>query len=170
MHLRAAADASLQALGVSRISLYQLHAVDPRTPLSTSVRALSSLQRDGLVEHIGLCNVTVGQIEEARRIADIATVQVELSLWNDANVLSGVAEYCDRHGIRLIAYRPLGGPTRARRAGKDRALAEIAARHGATPQEIALARLMDLSSVVTPIPGATRVETARSIARVPAIH
>ncbi len=170
VHLRAAAGASLQALGVSRISLYQLHAVDPRTPLSTSMRALSSLQRDGLVEHIGLCNVTVGQIEEARRIADIAAVQVELSLWNDDNVLSGVAGYCDRHGIRLLAYRPLGGPARARRAARDRALAKIANRHGATPQEIAQAWLMDLSAAISPIPGATRVETARSIARVPMIR
>ena len=170
VHLSAACEASLQALGVSRISLYQLHAVDPRTPIATSMRALAAVQRDGLVEHIGLCNVTVGQIEEARRIIDIAAVQVELSLWNDDNVLSGVVDYCRRNGIRLIAYRPLGGPARARRAGKDRALAAIAARHDATPQEIALSWLMHLSPGITPIPGATRVETARSIAKVRAIQ
>jgi len=93
-HLRAACEASLRALDVSRIALYQLHAIDPRTPLATSVRALAALQRDGLVDQIGLCNVTVSQIEEARRIADIASIQVELSFWNDANVLSGVADYC----------------------------------------------------------------------------
>ena len=65
-HLAAACEASRRALGVERIHLYQLHAPDPRTPLATSVRALAALQRDGLVESIGLCNVTVGQIEEAR--------------------------------------------------------------------------------------------------------
>ena len=168
-HLRAACEASLRALDVSRIALYQLHAIDPRTPLATSVRALAALQRDGLVDQIGLCNVTIGQIEEARRIADIASIQVELSFWNDANFLSGVADYCARHEIRLIAYRPLGGPARARRAGKEPVLAAIAARHDASPQEAALAWLMDRSPVIVPIPGATRVETARSIARVPSV-
>jgi aryl-alcohol dehydrogenase-like predicted oxidoreductase len=169
VHLRAACEASLRALDVSRIALYQLHAIDPRTPFATSVRALAALQGDGLVDRIGLCNVTVGQIEEARAIVDIASVQVELSFWNDGHFLSGVADYCTEHRIQLMAYRPLGGPARARRAGKERLLAEIAARHRATAQEAALAWLMDRSPVIVPIPGATRVETARSIARVPAI-
>jgi len=168
-HLRAACEASLRALDVGKISLYQLHAIDPRTPFATSVRALAALQRDGLVDRIGLCNVAVGQIEDARAIADIASVQVELSFWNDGNFLSGVADYCAQHDIRLIAYRPLGGPARARRAGKEKVLAAIAARHHATAQEAALAWLIDQSPVIVPIPGATRVETARSIARVPAI-
>jgi aryl-alcohol dehydrogenase-like predicted oxidoreductase len=70
-HLAAACEASRRALGVDRLHLYQLHAPDPRTPFSTSVRALAALKRDGLVEHIGLCNVTVGQIEQARQIADM---------------------------------------------------------------------------------------------------
>jgi aryl-alcohol dehydrogenase-like predicted oxidoreductase/histidinol phosphatase-like enzyme len=169
-HLRAACEASLRALDVSRLALYQLHAIDPRTPLATSVRALAALQRDGLIDQIGLCNVTVGQIEEARRIAEIAAVQVELNFWNDANVLSGVADYCTQHGIRLIAHRPLGGPARARRASKTRVLTEVAARHHASPQEIALAWLTDQSPVIVPVPGATRGETVKSIASVPAIR
>jgi aryl-alcohol dehydrogenase-like predicted oxidoreductase len=104
-HLVAACEASRRALGVERIDLYQLHALDPRVPLATSVRALASLKRDGLVARIGLCNVTVGQIEEARRIVEIDAVQVELSLWNDDSLLSGVAAYCVAHGIRLLATR-----------------------------------------------------------------
>src|SRR4029453_5804930 len=75
-HVTAACEASRQALGVERIHLYQLHVPDPRVGLSTSVRALAALKRDGLVEHVGLCNVTVGQIEEAREITEIAAVQV----------------------------------------------------------------------------------------------
>src|SRR5882672_1880437 len=138
-HLVAACEASRRALGVERIDLYQLHAPDPRTPFSTSVRALAALKRDGLIEHIGLCNVNVGQIEEARRITDIAAVQVELSVWHDDNFLSGVAEYCVTNGIRLIASRPLGGTQRGRRTRADPVLANIAARHGVTPFEIALA-------------------------------
>ena len=92
------------------IHLYQLHAPDPRTPLSTSVRALAALKRDGLIDAIGLSNVTVGQIEEARRITEIDSIQVELSVWHDEHFLSGVAEYCLAHRLRLLAYRPLGGP------------------------------------------------------------
>ena len=92
-HLIDACHRSLKALDVDRIHLYQLHAPDPRTPLTTSVRALARLKGDGLIESIGLCNVTVGQIEEARRITDIAAIQVELSIWRSDHLLSGVAEY-----------------------------------------------------------------------------
>jgi aryl-alcohol dehydrogenase-like predicted oxidoreductase/predicted kinase len=164
-HLRSACEASRRTLGVERIDLYQLHAPDPRIPLATSVRALRALQRDGLVESIGLCNVTVGQIEEARRIAEIASVQLELSLWQDAAVLSGVLEYCEANHITLFAYRPFGGPERRRRVLSDPLLASIAAARGATPFEIALAALSDLSPIVRPLPGPSRVETVQSIAR-----
>jgi len=162
--LRAACEASRRALGVDAIDLYQLHAVDPNTPLETSVRALATLQNDGLIRRIGLCNVTVGQIEAARQIAEISSVQVSLSPFDDENLRNGVAEYCRDHGIRLIAYRPLGGE-RVNRLAKDPVLAEVAARHGVTPAEVTLGWLMNLSSLVTPIPGATHVESARSIAR-----
>jgi aryl-alcohol dehydrogenase-like predicted oxidoreductase/histidinol phosphatase-like enzyme len=164
-HLHAACEASRVALGVNRIHLYQLHALDPRTPLSTSVRALASLKRDGLVEQIGLCNVNVGQIEEARRITDISAVQVELSPWHDDSFLNGVAAYCITNGIRLIAYRPLGGPQGVRRVLADQVLNDVAARRGANACEMALAWLRDLSDLIVPIPGPTRVETAASAAR-----
>ena len=163
--LRRACEESLQALGVDRIHLYQLHAPDPQVPLATSVRALHALRRDGIVESIGLCNVTVGQIEEARRITDIASVQVEVSLWQDASILSGVIEYCEASRIQVLAYRPLGGSERRRRVSDDPLLADLGARHGVTPFEIALAAVRALSPVVIALPGATRVETARSIAR-----
>ena len=123
-HLTAACEASRRALGVERIHLYQLHAPDPRVPLSTSVRALDALKRDGHVESIGLCNVNVGQIEEARRITEIAAVQVELSVWKDDNILNGVVACCLAHRIPLLAYRPLGGAQRARRLAADPVLAE----------------------------------------------
>jgi aryl-alcohol dehydrogenase-like predicted oxidoreductase/histidinol phosphatase-like enzyme len=169
-HLAAACEASLRALGVDRIGLYQLHAADPRTPLSTSVRALASLKRNGLIEHIGLCNVTVGQIEDARRLADIDAVQVELSIWNDDNLLSGVAEYCVANEIRLIAHRPLGGPRRALRAKSEALLADLAARHDVGACDIALAWLLDLSQMIVPIAGATRVETASALTRLHALR
>ena len=168
-HLAAACEASCRALDVARIDLYQLHAPDPRVPLATSVRALAALQRDGLVERIGLCNVTVGQIEEARRIAEIDAVQVELSVWQDESLLNGLVKFCLNQRILLLAHRPLGGPRRLRRTLTDSTLTEIAERHGASPAEIALAWLMSLSDRIVPLPGATRVETAGSIARVPLV-
>ena len=164
-HLAAACEASLRNLGLDRLPLYQLHTVDPRTPLSTSVRALDALKRDGLIEAIGLCNVTVGQIEEARSLTDIAAVQVEISVWQDDNILSGVAAYCLAHGLKLIASRPLGGASRRRRTMSDPLLRDLAARHDATPGDIALAWVEDLSAAVVTLPGPTRIETAASLAR-----
>jgi aryl-alcohol dehydrogenase-like predicted oxidoreductase/histidinol phosphatase-like enzyme/predicted kinase len=164
-HLAAAAEDSCRALGVRRIDLYQLHAPDPRVPLSTSVRALADLKRAGLIARIGLCNVTVGQIEDARRIADIDAIQVEASLWHDRQFLSGVAGYCIANGLRLLAYRPLGGVKARSRITKNPVLAAIAAGLDATPFDVALAWLASLSDLIVPLPGATRIETARSLAR-----
>jgi aryl-alcohol dehydrogenase-like predicted oxidoreductase/predicted kinase/histidinol phosphatase-like enzyme len=165
IHLIAACEASCRALGVQRISLYQLHSPDPRVPLATSVRALAALKRDGLVDAVGLCNVTVGQIEEARRITEIDAIQVELSLWQDDHFLSGVASYCLANELRLLAYRPLGGRKALARTAANPVLNVIAARYGVTPFEIALAWLASFSPLVVPLPGATRVETAQSSAR-----
>jgi aryl-alcohol dehydrogenase-like predicted oxidoreductase len=164
-HLREACEASLKALRVERIDLYQLHAVDPRVPLSTSVRALASLKDEGLVARIGLCNVNVGQIEEARRIAEISAVQVELSVWHDENLLNGVVQYCAEHSIQLIAYRPLGGSRRVRQLRHHPMLQELAEQHAATPAEIALAWINALSPQIVSIPGATTLESIMSIVR-----
>jgi len=168
-HLHSACLASLRALDVSAIDLYQLHAIDPRVPLETSVRALAELQQARLIRRIGLSNVTVHQIKAAQRIADVASVQVSLSVFDDENLRNGVVEYCRDQGIQLIAYRPLGG-SRNKRIARDPVLAGIAARHGATPQEVALAWLLALAPHIVPIPGATREVTARSIERVIALE
>lgn len=164
-HLRESCERSLKALGVECIDLYQLHAPDPRVPLSTSVRALAGLKDEGLAARIGLCNVNVGQIEEARHIADISAVQVELSVWHDESLLNGVVEYCVSHDIQLIAYRPLGGARRVSQLRHQPPLRELAERYGATPAEIALAWLNALSPHLVSIPGPTRIETVQSIVR-----
>jgi histidinol phosphatase-like enzyme/predicted kinase len=92
-----------------------------------------------------------------------------MSIWHDDNILNGVAKYCIDHGIALIAHRPLGGPRRHRRTRSDPVLVDLAARHAATPFEIALAWLRDLSPAIVAIPGPTRVETVHSVARTHAI-
>ena len=163
-HLARACDASRKALGLERLPLYQLHAPDPRVALSTSVRELEALRRDGAIESIGLCNVTLAQIEEARAIAEISSIQVELNLWRDEAVLNGVLEYCTAHRIMLLAHRPLGGIAKRRQISSSPVLAAIAKRHGATPFEVTLAWVDSLSPTVIAVPGATRVETVHSIA------
>ena len=168
-HLREACEASLRALGVESIDLYQLHAVDPKTPIETSVRALAALRDEGKVRAVGLCNVTVGDIRTAQAIVDIAAVQVSLSPFDDESLRNGVAEYCRDNGIRLIAYRPLGGVERVKKLAKDKTLAAIAAKHSVSVEQIVLAWLMSFRADVVPIPGATRIETARSLERVPSI-
>ena len=164
-HLAAAVEDSCRTLGVARIDLYQLHAPDPRIPLSTSVRALADLKSRGLIDRVGLCNVTVSQIEEARRIVELDSIQVEASLWHDQNFLGGVIAYCVANQLRLLAHRPLGGSKSRARVAKNPVLTAIAAEHGSTPVDIALAWLAGLSELIVPLPGATRIETARSIAR-----
>jgi aryl-alcohol dehydrogenase-like predicted oxidoreductase len=118
-HLLAACEASRIALGVERIHLYQLHGLDPRTPLSTSVRALASLKRDGRVEQIGLCNVNVGQIEEARdALTDFRGASgAERLARRQPSEWRRRATPHQRHSTHRV--RPLGGPQRIRRTLVD---------------------------------------------------
>ena len=164
-HLREACEASRRALEVDTIDLYQLHVVDPRVPIETSLGQLAVLQEQGKVRDVGLCNVTVNQIRSAQAILPIASVQVSFSPVDDENLRNGVAEYCRENDIRLIAYRPLGGE-RANRLGRDAELSRVAAKYGVTGAEVALAWLRSFGNYVVPIPGATRLESAASLARV----
>jgi aryl-alcohol dehydrogenase-like predicted oxidoreductase/histidinol phosphatase-like enzyme len=164
-HLRDTCDASRRALGVDTIDLYQLHAVDQKTSIETSVRALARLQEEGKIRDVGLCNVTVGQIRAAQSVVTVASVQVSLSPLDDENLRNGVAEYCRDNGIRLIAHRPLGGE-RVQRLARDAVLSRIAAKHVVSNEEVALAWLLSFGAGIVPIPGATRIATASSLARV----
>ena len=164
-HLAAAARASCERLGA--IDLYLLHAVDPRVPLATSVRALAKLRDDGIVRAIGLSNVGVHQLEQALAIAPIEGVEVALGPWQLDAVRGGLVAACKERGIRVLAHRPLGGPTGVRRLARDAKVNELARAAGVTPCELALAWLVRFG--VVPIPGATRVETVHSIARANAL-
>ena len=163
-HLAAAARASRERLGA--IDVYLLHAIDPKTPLATSVRALARVRDDGIARAIGLSNSSLIQLEEAEAITRIDAVQVELSPWKLDAVRGGLVAACEARGIELYAHRPFGGPAGVKRIAKDPVLAAIADRLDATPHEVVLAWLRSLSSAIIPLPGATRSETARSAARV----
>ena len=166
-HLAAAARSSLAKLG--RIDLYLLHAIDPKVPFATSVRALARLQADGAVGAIGLANVNTTQLEAALALAPISAVEVELSPWRLDALRGGLIARCRQRGLQVIAHRPLGGPAGVKRIARDRVLAELATRRGgsASPAQLVLAWLRTLGTV--PIPGATRIETALACAVLPTL-
>ena len=167
--IRADCEASLEALAGLEIDLYLLHAPDPRTPWRTSVRALARLVDDGLVDRVGICNVTRAQLDEAVDLAPIAAVQVAMSVFDDRALRGGIVDRCGELGIALVAHSPLGGPRRVGRLAKHEGLVEVARARGATEAEVALAWLLGLGEHVVAIPGARRPETARSAARAPSL-
>ena len=154
--IRGDCEASLAALAGLAIDLYLVHAPDPRTPWRTSVRALARLVEEGLVRRVGVSNVNRTQLDEALELAPIAAVQVALSPYDDRALRGGLVERCEERGITLIAHSPLGGPRRASRLAGQQALADVAHVRGATPAEVALASLLELSPSVVAIPGARR--------------
>jgi aryl-alcohol dehydrogenase-like predicted oxidoreductase len=164
-HLRAACERSLRALGVERIDLYQLHAPDPAVPFAESVGALSELRAQGKIRDIGLSNVDVDNIETARAIVPIVSVQNRLNPFDTESCQNGVLAHCEAHGIALLAYSAVGGHRGQRRVGDDRVLSRIATRHDASAFEVCLAFLLTLSPVLIPIPGASKPANARSSAR-----
>jgi aryl-alcohol dehydrogenase-like predicted oxidoreductase len=157
-YLRRACEASLRALGVEAIGLYQFHRPDPKVPFAESVGALAELQAAGKVRMVGLSNVSVDQIEQARRIVEVASVQNEFSPRFRRS--EGELAWCAAHRIAFLPWSPLGGMGRGGLlAQRHPAFAEVATRHGVSPQQVALAWELDKAPVVIPIPGARRPET-----------
>ncbi|GAB3168359.1 aldo/keto reductase [Amycolatopsis stemonae] len=151
-YLRQQAQLSMRRLGVDRIDLFQLHRVDPAVPLADQVGELKNLQDEGKVVAIGLSQVTVGQIEQARLIADIATVQNRYNVADRSS--ADVLDHCTRHGIGFIPWAPVAAGELARPGGS---VDHIAAAHGCTPSTVALSWLLHRSDVVLPIPGTSKV-------------
>lgn len=153
-HLRTACERSLAALGVERIDLYQLHAPDSAVPFLESVGALAELQREGKVRWIGLSNVSVEQLDEARSVVEVVTVQNRLNPFFREAVTRGVVAACAARGIGFIAYSPVGGGRLNRKLPAHPVLAGIAERHGISAHAAALAWVMAQGSTVIPIPSA----------------
>jgi aryl-alcohol dehydrogenase-like predicted oxidoreductase len=163
--LRAACEASLRALDVECIALYQLHAPDPAVPFEESVGALAALRDEGKIRAVGLSNVDVAQIASAQSIVPISSVQNAFSPWAIGRRASPVVERCARDGIVFLAYGPLGGQGAAPSLGQTPALVALAGELGVSAHELALACLLHESPTVVPIPGATRVASVESAAR-----
>jgi aryl-alcohol dehydrogenase-like predicted oxidoreductase len=182
-HLKASCEGSLRRLGVDVIDLYTLHRIDPKVPLAESWGALSELVDEGKVRRLGMSEVGVAQIEEAHAIHPVVAVQSELSLWT-REFTRDVIPHCELHGIAFVAYSPLGrgfltGTVRSNTYEKsDRrwsyprfqpgvleqnlviveAVEQIAAAHGCTPGQVALAWVLAVSPSVLAIPGTKRLD------------
>lgn len=147
-YLRQAVHMSLTRLGVERIDLWQLHRIDPQVPADEQFGVIREFVDEGLVRHVGLSEVSVPELEAARAILDVVSVQ---NLYNAGNRSSeALVDYCTVHGIGFIPWFPLGN--RALLA-PDGPLADVAVEVGCTPSQAALAWLLQRSPVILPIPG-----------------
>ena len=151
-HLRAACEGSLRRLRLERIDLYYLHTVDPAVPLEESLGALGELRAEGKIRHVGVSNVDVAQLGRARAAIDVAAVQNRLSLGERGS--EPVLDECERRALPFVAWAPLA---KGFFAGAGGMVAEIAARRGATPSQVALAWLLHVSPVTVAIPGTSSV-------------
>ncbi len=155
-YLRQCVELSLRRLKLDRIDLYQLHRIDPQVPVAESLGALQELQQAGKIRHIGLSEVSVKEIEQAKQTVAVVSVQ---NLYNLGNRQSeAVLEYCTQHALGFIPWFPLAAGEMARPGGT---LDQVAQRHGATVAQLALAWLLQKSPVMLPIPGTASAEHLR---------
>ncbi|GAA4811111.1 aldo/keto reductase [Streptomyces ziwulingensis] len=151
-YLRQQAEMSLRHLGVERIDLFQLHRIDPDTPLEDQVGELKKLQDEGKIRHIGLSEVTVAQAEAAQRITPIVSVQNLYNLTDRS--AEELLDWSAERGIGFIPWFPLAT---GKLSGEGSPLTELAKQHDATPAQLALAWLLKRSPVMLPIPGTSSV-------------
>jgi pyridoxine 4-dehydrogenase len=152
-HLRSACEGSLRRLRLDRIDLYQLHRIDPKVPAEDQLDTLRDLQAQGKIKHIGLSEVGVRQIQHARTIVPIVSVQNRYSLVDRGS--EDVLEYCEKEKIGFIPWFPLAA---GRVSVPENPISRMAARWKATPSQVALTWLLARSPVILPIPGTSRVE------------
>jgi aryl-alcohol dehydrogenase-like predicted oxidoreductase len=147
-HLKEECDKSLRRLGLDQLDLYQLHTPDPAVPYAESLDALVELQQQGKIRHIGISNVTAGQLAEAVSICRVVSVQNRYNAGDRES--EPLLEMCEQRGIAFIPWQPL-----VRDEARLRVAGEVALAHRATPQQIVLAWLLRRSPVMLPIPGTT---------------
>jgi aryl-alcohol dehydrogenase-like predicted oxidoreductase len=158
-HLRAACEASLRALGVEAIGLYQFHRPDPRVPYEESLGALEELRAEGKVRMVGISNASVEQIRQAQATTQLVSVQNELSPAFRSS--EDELRYCAEQGLAFLPWSPLGGMGAAAELGTTHAaFGEVARERDVSPQQVCLAWLLAKADVVVPIPGASRPESA----------
>ena len=153
-YIRNQALVSRDRLGVDTIDLYQFHRPDPDTDFAESVQAFAELKDEGFVRHVGLSNVTVDQLEQAREVVEVATVQNQYNVAHRPEADERVLDACEAYDIGFIPWYPLAAGDLDSVGNID----AIAERHDATPHQIALAWTLHRSDVMLPIPGTSSVE------------
>jgi len=152
-YLRQQVEMSLRYLKLETIDLWQLHRIDPKTPVEESLGEIAKLQQEGKIRHIGLSEVKPNEIEQAQKIVKIVSVQNLYNIGDRQH--EDVLEYCEQHGIGFIPWFPVAAGKLAQPGGK---LDEAAKKHGATVSQLSLAWLLHRSPVMLPIPGTSSVE------------
>ena len=160
--LRRCCEQSVRDLGGKPIQLYYLHAPDANVPFAESLGTLVRLKEEGKILHIGLSNVNSKHLDEALRMTAIAAVENRCNIYERRDFASGFIERCRRERIAYVAYSPVGGHHRHRRLLSDATLTRIAKKHETSPYVIALRWLLDQGEHIIPIPGASKVTSARS--------
>lgn len=152
-YLQQQVEMSLRRLKVERIDLWQLHRIDPKVPVEESLGAIKKLQQQGKIRHVGLSEVKPHEIEQARKVVEIVSVQNEYNLGNRKH--EDVVEYCEKHNLAFIPWFPVAAGKLAQPGGKLDAAAKA---HGATVSQLSLAWLLHRSPVMLPIPGTSSIE------------
>jgi pyridoxine 4-dehydrogenase len=152
-HLISACEGSLRRLRLDRIDIYQLHRIDPRVPAEDQLGTLKKLQAQGKIEHIGLSEVSVSQLQNAQKTVEVVSVQNRYSVADRGS--EDVLNYCEQHNIGFIPWFPLAA---GRLSGPDSAVGRAAEKLYATPSQVALAWLLHRSPVMLPIPGTSNVQ------------
>jgi aryl-alcohol dehydrogenase-like predicted oxidoreductase len=165
-YLREACLASLRRLGVEQIALYQHHRPDPAVPYAETIGGLKALLDEGLIAAAGLSNADPAQIREAHGILGTGLVSVQNQFSPAFRSSQPEIDVCEELGLAFLAWSPLGGMGDAGALGsKWKAFAEVAEKHGVSPQQVCLAWELALSEAVIPIPGASRPESITDSAR-----
>lgn len=149
--LRQSVEASLRRLSLDTIELYQVRLADAQVPVADQLGTLDELRREGKIRHIGLCEVAVDEIAEARLTAPVASVQNAYHLADRRHEV--ILDYCEREGLGFLPCSALASSGSARRFAVPRALAQLARQTGTSPAQLALAWLLRRSPVMLPVPG-----------------
>lgn len=152
-YLQQQVEMSLRRLKVERIDLWQLHRIDAKVPVEESLGVIKMLQKQGKINHVGLSEVKPHEIDQARKVIEIVSVQNKYNIEDRAH--EDVVDYCDQHGIAFIPWFPVAAGALAKPGGK---LDSAAKAHGATVSQLSLAWLLQRSKVILPIPGTSSVK------------
>lgn len=152
-YLQQEVEMSLRRLKLERLELWQLHRIDPKVPVEESLGVIAEMQKAGKIRHVGLSEVKPHEIEQARKVVEIVSVQNQYNLSDRQH--EDVVEYCEKNNIAFIPWAPVASGKLAQPGGK---LDQVARQHGATVSQLSVAWLLHRSKVILPIPGTSSVE------------